>query len=117
MKGNVCGHYVAVKPDLPEAKSSGGIVLATEYDGNERDRAIAASVTGTVISIGPDAWKAFGSEEPWAKVGDKVLYIRHVSKIYDDPDDLDVYGKPSKIFIIADENITWNFGQEENKDE
>jgi co-chaperonin GroES (HSP10) len=106
----VAGHYVAVKPDLPEVMSSGGIVLATEYDGNERDRAIAAAITGTIVSVGPQAWKAFApdhSGKPWAKVGDKVYYIKHVSKIIEDPDDLDVYGKPSKIFILADENITW----------
>lgn len=112
MKGNVCGHYIAIRPDLPEEKTQGGIILATEYDDNQRDRALAASITGTIISIGPDAWKAFKSDKPWAKVGDRVHYIRHVSKIIDDPDELDKYGKPTKIFVIVDENVTWNLDAE-----
>jgi len=117
MKGRVTGHYVAIKPDPVEEISQGGIILASDYDDDEAARQLAATITGTIISIGPDAWVAFKSKKPWAKVGDRVYYIRHVAKMIDDPDDLDKFGKPRKIFIIADENITWCLGQDGDDDE
>ncbi len=107
LKGHATGHYVAIKPDDVEKVSDGGIVLATEYDSNLKSREEAASTRGTVIDIGPDAWKAFGSDEPWAKVGDKVHFVRHASKIIEDTDDMKD-GMPAKIFILVDENVIWN---------
>jgi len=114
MKGKVTGHYVAIKPDDVEEVSKGGIVLASEYDSDLKNREEDATTTGTIIDIGPDAWKAFGSDKPWAKIGDRVNYVRHTSKIIEDKDDL-VNGKPRKIFITVDENVIWNIDGEDNE--
>ena len=112
MKGNVTGHYVAVRPDKIEKISAGGIILDTEFDEGKRSRELAATTTGTIVSIGPDAWRAFRSKKPWAKVGDKVVYVRHVAKIIEDKDELED-GKPIKIFVMADENIIWRLEDDE----
>ena len=112
MKGVVTGHYVAIKPDEVKKKSDAGLVLPEEYDLNHRSRAEAATTIGTVVSIGPDAWRAFGSEKPWARLGDRVVYVKHVSKIVEDKDDLDDEGHPKKLFIMTDENVIWNLDAE-----
>lgn len=117
MKGEVTGHYVAVIPDEIETISKGGIILDTELDDNKRAREQAASTAGTIVSVGNTAWKAYDSHDPdwkpWANVGDRVWFQRHVAKIIEDPDELDNKGKPRKIFIMADENIIWNEGKPE----
>lgn len=115
MIGNVTGHFVAVKPDDVEKVSKGGIVLAEDFDSNKKARAEAAATTGTVISIGNTAWKAYDGDhpdwKPWATIGDKVWFQRHVAKVIEDKDDLDVNGNPKKIFVLCDENIIWNEGK------
>lgn len=115
MKGKVCGHYVAVVPDKIEKVSSGGIVLDTDFDPNKRARTEAASTVGTVVSVGDMAWKAYDGNDPdwkpWAGVGDRVWFQRHVAKVIEDKSDLDEDGNPKKIFVMADENITWNEGK------
>ncbi len=110
MEGNVCGHYVAIAPDEVEKVSEGGIVLAAQYNDDHASRELAATTTGTVISIGPDAWVAFKSNKPWAKVGDRVSYMRHTGKVILDEGDLDVDGQPKKVFVFVDENVIWNYG-------
>ncbi len=107
LKGKVTGHYIAIKPDDIEKVSDGGIVLAAEYDSNLKSREEAASTRGVIIDIGPDAWKAFESDKPWAKVGDIVHFVRHASKIIEDTSDMKD-GKPTKIFVLVDENVIWN---------
>ena len=105
----VCGHYIAVKPDNVEKKSKGGIVLAEDYDSNQHSRAEAAATTGIVIDVGDMSWKAYDGNhpewKPWCEKGDRIVFTRHVAKIYNDKDDLDDDGNPKKIFIIADENV------------
>lgn len=121
MKGEVTGHYVAVVPDEVETVSKGGIILDTEIDSDKRARVQAASTIGTVISVGNMAWRAYdGNQEdwkPWAEVGDRVWFQRHVAKIIEDETDTDDKGKPKKIFIMADENIIWNEGKAPAKQE
>ena len=111
MRCNVTGHYVAVVPTEVEKVSKGGIVLAEDYDTNQQSRAEAGSTKGTVIDIGNMAWKAYDGNDPdwkpWCKIGDQVWFQRHVSKIIEDKDTLDKDGNPTKIFIMADENILW----------
>ncbi len=115
MKGNVCGHYVAVLPDEVEKKSKGGIVLAEEFDENKRARVELASTSGVVVAVGNMAWRAYDGNQPdwkpWAEVGDRVWFQKHVAKVIEDKENLDAEDKPRKIFVMADENITWNEGK------
>jgi co-chaperonin GroES (HSP10) len=86
---------VLVKPDYEEV-SKGGIVIV------EDDRqGVAACETGKVVGIGPTAWHAYDKTlpdgkpnthwEPWAKVGDRVVYARYGGKILKDPDTKEKY--------------------------
>lgn len=100
MKFKACGHYVIVKPEIIEKVSKGGIIL----DDDMVNRENTAKVRGTIVSVGPNAWKDFGGD-PWAKLDDKVYFKRHVSDKIEDEDDKDSHGKPALYFLLADENI------------
>lgn len=73
------GHRVLVKVTL-EKQTQSGLVLVRD----ERF-AKAAEEVGIIIAIGPNAWKAFDGGEPWAKVGDKVVFSKYGGKIVEDP--------------------------------
>lgn len=91
------GHRVLVQPDAVEETTESGIVINTpestkmEQAGQER---------GTVIAIGPNAWKAFDDGTPWAAVGDRVIYSRYAGRVVQDPDD-----KETRYVILNDEDI------------
>ena len=38
--------------------------------------------TGTVLAIGPQAWKDLGTGEPWCNVGDKIMFSKYGGKLY-----------------------------------
>ncbi|MCI0561994.1 MAG: hypothetical protein MN733_26195 [Nitrososphaera sp.] len=90
-----CGYMVLVKPDqMGEAVTKGGIVIATE--GN---RSIAMEDVGTIVAVGPNAWKAYDNGEPWAKVGDRITYARAGGKVVKQP------GSEDKLILIADGDV------------
>jgi Co-chaperonin GroES (HSP10) len=39
---------------------------------------------GILIAIGMNAWKGFANGEPWAKVGDEVVYSKYAGVDADD---------------------------------
>lgn len=101
-----CGHYVLVKPDKVELTTESGIVIQSKQ---QAKREHVASVKGTLVAVGEQAWYAFG-DEPWAEVGDKVYFKRHVSDRIEDEKDL-VDGQPQEYFLMADENILAVIGE------
>lgn|SRR3990167_5911006 len=79
----VLGYYVLIKPDSVEQEH--------EIEGTdiklylvEDERVAKAGInTGTIISIGPLAWKDYNknyTKKPWAKEGDYVLYSKYGGK-------------------------------------
>jgi len=64
-----CMYRIKVKPDPVEEKTAGGIILAQTTKQQEQ----AATVTGTVISIGPSAFE--GAAVIFQ--GDKILYAKY----------------------------------------
>ena len=95
-----CGNYVIVKPEILEKVSTGGIILNDDMVSREN----TAKVRGTLVGIGDSAWEdCIG--EPWAKVGDRVYFKRHVSDKIEDEDDLDEHGKPALYFLLSDLDI------------
>lgn len=54
---------------------------------------------GEVVSIGPTAWEAFGGE-PWAAVGDTIVFAKHAGKKVEDPQDKDTH-----YVVINDEDV------------
>jgi co-chaperonin GroES (HSP10) len=98
---NPCGHYVLVKPEVIEKVSEGGIVLPDDMLNREN----TAKVRGTLVAIGKSAWKAFDDGEPWAKVGDRVYFKRHVSDKIEDESDINEHGEPQVYFLMSDDNV------------
>jgi len=84
------GNRVIIKPDSIEEVTSGGIVIAqtSTYVREEK----AATSTGIVVDFGPAAWldPALGGE-PWAQIGERVVFARYAGKYVTDPDDGEEY--------------------------
>ena len=70
------GHYILVKPDPVETKTSGGIVLVQETIDTEQRN----TTKGILVAIGPIGWAEFGNGEPWAKLGDHVCYGQYAGR-------------------------------------
>lgn len=88
------GHRVVVDPDDPPEKI-GSLYVPTWVKEN---RAIE-NVFGTLVAIGPTAWKAFDDGEPWAKVGDRVVISKYGGVFLDDPK------TGRKLRLLNDEDI------------
>lgn len=71
-KVSPAGHRVLVKPDPAEKKTESGIIIQYE----SKSRVDQAQVTGTLVDIGSSAWKDYSDGQPWAKVGDRVLFAK-----------------------------------------
>lgn len=96
MKIKAVGHRVLVKPFEIEKETSTGIVIVVD-----EKREFAAQEYGTVVDIGPDAWREFPGE-PWAKIGDKIIYSRYGGKIVREPGEEDIN---KKFVILNDEDV------------
>jgi len=96
-KAIAIGFRVHVKPDQTETErlaAKSGIALPDFHPDRKSER-IAVDV-GTVIDIGPDAWKAYG-HGPWVAIGDRIVYARHGG--YNVGDDV------NRIVVINDEDV------------
>lgn len=91
------GHHVLIKPDEVEKVSEGGIVLQASFDNSLQQRERAATTTGEIVAVGKTAWLDFAGDEPWAKVGDRVYFTRHVAKEIKDGEE--------EYFLMTDENV------------
>ena len=67
------GHHVLIQPDEVKEKTESGIYIPEVTRQQEQ----AATVTGTIIAVGRQAWVGFGDGEPWAKEGDKVFFAKY----------------------------------------
>lgn len=101
MKIKAVGHRVIVRPDPVEEKTKSGIVLSVD---TKRER--AAAQKGTVLHVGPLAWKnevIFGKDsQPWCGPGDRVFFARYAGKSLNLNDELD---EPDFVMVLNDEDI------------
>lgn len=104
----VVGHRVLIEPKHFETELEEGALKGFKLDvGTEWKRDRAATVVGTILSIGPNAWKDFGDGKPWAKVGDVVYYAKYSGKTIEEDD---------KLYIICnDEDVQAIVTQKETK--
>jgi len=72
-------YRIIVKPDELVKQTESGLYI--EFASNEQLEK-GARVAGTVLDIGPVAFKAFGMdpEKPWVSVGDRVFYAKYAGK-------------------------------------
>jgi co-chaperonin GroES (HSP10) len=67
------GYRVLVKPDSVEQVSPSGIITKIGSTDREQD----ANICGILVDVGQTAWKAYDDGQPWAQVGDRVLFAMH----------------------------------------
>ena len=96
------GHRVLVKQTAYDEKdevfksaAKAGIVI--QKDPNVRYQESVDE--GVIIDVGPTAWKDFGGE-PWAKVGDTIVFAKHAGKKVVDPSDKDTH-----YVVLNDEDV------------
>lgn len=73
------GHRVLVKPLPLETQTKGGIFIPTD------ERKEKAQIRGTIVAVGPNAWKAFDDGSPWASEGDEVWFAQYGGYLVRDP--------------------------------
>lgn len=102
-KRGPAGHRVLVRPDRVEETTRGGIVLPEVT--KERDQ--RATQQGTVLEIGPSAWKEHWEGKPWAKVGDRVIFTRYagVDLSYEARQLIDP--SADRLTVINDEDVVY----------
>lgn len=88
---------IIIRPDPVETKTKSGIIVQV----NEEDYAGATTV-GTIVDIGPDAWKAYNPSATYAglRVGDRVFYAKYAGKTIFDED------TKERFLCLNDEDIT-----------
>lgn len=84
----VVGPRVLIKPDPIETKV-GSIILAVDEKIMKYE-----TVTGEILQIGEGCWEG---EKPWAKVGDRVYYVRHGGKYVKDGEE--------ELLVLSDEDV------------
>lgn len=96
-----CGFRVLIKPDPVIKKTASGIAIVTD-DKLYRN----ATTIGTIVAIGPTAWKAYDDGEPWASVGSRVYFAKYAGKFIDD-------GSEDGLMVVNDEDIQGIITKEE----
>lgn len=67
------GTKVLVKMATVDEMTKGGIYLPQGV----RENILLAATRGTVVAVGGDAWKDTVMEEPYAVVGDEVIFAKY----------------------------------------
>jgi co-chaperonin GroES (HSP10) len=114
MKCRAIGHRVLVKPisvaedaKLPKGLQDSGFQIKAGLDKDADFRAESEINIGTIIALGPLAWKhrdfGFGVvsdeewKEAWPKVGDKVFYLKYAGYF--------VGAGEQRVYIINDDDV------------
>ena len=100
-----CGHRLVVKAfkqeevdEVLKRASESGFLKDFQIINSNKKREDASVDKGVVLSIGPTAWKDFGSD-PWCKVGDTILFAKFAGKVVEDPE------TKEDVFILNDEDV------------
>ena len=105
------GSYVIVKPkDLVEF-SKGGIAIARSNP--DRDR--GSTTEGTVVAIGPLAFKDDQNPggEVWYKIGDRVIFVKYGGKFITYDDQLYIVFRYEDIMCRLEEDVVYQDGEKE----
>lgn len=116
MSLEIVGHRLLVKPDavaeqleVPSGLKEGGFKVVKPADLERREE--AGTQIGTVLQVGPTAFRAFDSNDPnwkpWCAAGDRIIFARYAGKFVEDPD------TKEKFFVINDEDVQVKVSQKE----
>ncbi len=86
-------HTILVKLDEPEIKTASGIIISLD---EKKER--KAVEYGTVVQVGPTAFKDYGREPDILKVGDRISLNRYSGKSVVDVD-------KSEFVIVNDQDV------------
>ena len=92
------GHRILIKTDEAALETEWGFDL-----GVDKKLEDASMISGELVAIGDQAWNAFGpdfSGEPWAKIGDRVMFAKYSGNVVIDPKTGEEYK------LMNDEDIT-----------
>ena len=95
------GHRVLVKQtdyDEHDEVFKSAKAMGIEVVKDKQVRYQASVDEGTIIAVGPTAWKDFGGD--WAAIGDKIVFAKNAGKVVKDPEDEDTH-----YVILNDEDI------------
>ena len=97
-----CGHHVIIRPRPVEQTTASGLILKPEV---ARDMERRATMVGTVVAVGRQAWAAFVDGVPWAKPGDTVIFSKYSGA--DVPDEIRRAYDPDaeRLVIVNDEDV------------
>ena len=87
-------HRIILQLDEVETKTASGIVIPEMVTDKERK----AVEVGTVLAIGPTAFRDYGGDENTVKLGDRVIIAKYSGKEVKDDDG-------QKYVAINDEDI------------
>lgn len=97
-------HRILVKQDKLDEKDEAFAAarrMGIEIIEGERKREQAAIDTGTVLDIGPTAFRDFGVDSSPIKVGDQVVYAKYGGKAITDPVTKEVFVALNDEDVIA----------------
>jgi co-chaperonin GroES (HSP10) len=90
------GHKILVKPRPVETKSKSGIILVKDENAYRE-----ATTEGTVVAIGPTAYKKVDDGTPWCKVGDYITFGKYAGALVVDEETDDKYVVIHDIDVVA----------------
>jgi co-chaperonin GroES (HSP10) len=99
----VNGFYVLVKQEKVEETSEGGIIIHASEQAKRLEQ--NAIYFGEVVDIGETAWydytHKYGQKvaEPWAKIGDRVVFTKHGGRHIELP------GSDEEYVVVRDGDI------------
>lgn len=96
MKILPAGHKILVKPKPVEEKSKGGIILALD-----KERYLEATTEGTVLAIGPTAYKKVDDGTVWCEVGDKISYGKYAGALIVDEETNEKFVVIHDVDVVA----------------
>jgi len=87
---------IIVRPDPVETKTQSGIIIKVDEEAYA-----GATTVGTIVGIGPDAWKAYNPSQVYAglEVGDRVFFAKYAGKTIIDED------TKERFLVLNDEDV------------
>jgi len=91
---------IILKPDPVEEVTKSGIILTVDKKQEQ-----GATVTGTIVDIGPDAWAAYKPSEKFAGLvpGDHVYYAKYAGKWVTD------FETGEEYLVVNDDDIVCRY--------
>ena len=101
MSLEVLGVRVMIRPDKVERETASGIIIQSDENLEKYNKP-----TGTIVSIGKQAWTDVADGTPWAKVGDHVVFAKYAGTWVVDPDTQDpLTGKGEEYVLVNDQDV------------